>query len=195
METTIGLVGDGFVIVAADTNAARSIVNFKKDEDKVTVLDASKVLGSAGSQADTVCFTEYVQKNMALYELTHGLRLSTAAAASFVRNELATALRKGPYQTNLLLGGYDAKAGASLYYLDYLASSNKVNYGCHGYPSNFVLSILDREWAPGMDEAAAMGVLAKCIAELQVRFLVHMPKFSVKIVDKDGVRAVPQPVA
>ena len=51
METTIGLVGDGFVIVAADTNAARSIVNFKKDEDKVTVLDAQKVLGSAGSQA------------------------------------------------------------------------------------------------------------------------------------------------
>merc|ERR1712167_142436 len=96
-----------------------------------------------GAQADTVCFTEYVQKNMALYEISNGLKLSTPAAASFVRNEPAVALRKGPYQTNLLLGGYDAEHGATLYYLDYLASSNKVNYGCHGYVSSFVLSIFD----------------------------------------------------
>ena len=70
-------------------------------------FEATAIL-HAGAQADTVCFTEYVQKNMALYEISNGLKLSTPAAASFVRNELAVALRKGPYQTNLLLGGYDA---------------------------------------------------------------------------------------
>ena len=37
-------------------------------------------------------------------------------------HQLATALRRGPYQTNLLLGGFDEKDGAALYYLDYLAS-------------------------------------------------------------------------
>ena len=109
-----------------------------------------------GAQADTVCFTEYVQKNMALYEITNGIKLSTPAAASFVRNELAVALRKGPYQTNLLLGGFDESTGASLYYLDYLASSNKVNYGCHGHVSSFVLSIFDREWKPNMSEAEGL---------------------------------------
>ena len=147
----------------------------------------------AGAQADTVCFTEYVQKNMALYEISNGLKLSTPAAASFVRNELAVALRKGPYQTNLLLGGYDAEHGATLYYLDYLASSNKVNYGCHGYVSSFVLSIFDREWVPNMSEAQGLELLKKCIDEIQIRFLVHMPEFSVKIVDKDGVRVLEQP--
>ena len=147
----------------------------------------------AGAQADTVCFTEYVQKNMALYEISNGLKLSTPAAASFVRNELAVALRKGPYQTNLLLGGYDAEHGATLYYLDYLASSNKVNYGCHGYVSSFVLSIFDREWTPAMSEAQGLELLKKCIDEIQIRFLVHMPAFTVKIVDKDGVRVLEQP--
>ena len=159
----------------------------------MAVCSFSTEMLRAGAQADTVCFTEYVQKNMALYEISNGLKLSTPAAASFVRNELAVALRKGPYQTNLLLGGYDEEHGATLYYLDYLASSNKVNYGCHGYVSSFVLSIFDREWTPGMTEAQGLELLKKCIDEIQVRFLVHMPAFTVKIVDKDGVRVLAQP--
>jgi hypothetical protein len=36
--------------------------------------------------------------------------------------QLAYALRKGPYQANLLLGGFDEKDGAALYFMDYLAS-------------------------------------------------------------------------
>jgi hypothetical protein len=35
MDSLFGLVGDGFVLMAADTNAARSILVFKRDEDKV----------------------------------------------------------------------------------------------------------------------------------------------------------------
>ena len=88
---------------------------------------------------------------------------------------------------------YCAEHGATLYYLDYLASSNKVNYGCHGYVSSFVLSIFDREWVPNMTEAQGLELLKKCIDEIQIRFLVHMPEFSVKIVDKDGVRVLEQP--
>lgn len=39
-------------------------------------------------------FTEYVQKNVALYQFRNGIPLTTAAAANFTRGELATALRK-----------------------------------------------------------------------------------------------------
>ena len=190
MECTFGLVGTGFTIVAADQNAARSIVSFKKDEDKILALDPFKLLGQSGVGADNVAFTEYIQKNVALYEINNGLALSTKATGNFIRGELATALRKGPYNTNLLLGGFDKSTGSSLYYLDYLASLNKVNFGCHGYASNFILSIFDREWKEGLDEKAGMEIINKCIAELQTRFLVHMPKFLIKIVDKDGIRVL-----
>ena len=91
------------------------------------------------------------------------------------------------------MGGYDAAGGASLYFLDYLASLNKVNFGCHGHASNFVLSILDREWTAGLSEAQGLAIMKKCIDELQVRYLVHMPKFILKIVDKSGVRILDQP--
>lgn len=41
-----------------------------------------------------VQFTEYIQKNVALYQFRNGIPLTTAAAANFTRGELATALRK-----------------------------------------------------------------------------------------------------
>ena len=46
---------------------------------------------------------------------------------------------------------------------------------------------MDRFWKPGMSEEEAMGVLEKCINELQTRFLINSPVFRIKRVDKSGV--------
>ena len=51
---------------------------------------------------------------------------------------------------NLLLAGYDKTEGPSLYFMDYLASSNKVPFGAHGYGSFFTVSILDRNYREGL---------------------------------------------
>ena len=61
--------------------------------------------------------------------------LAPAAVSSFVRGELAKALRsRKPYTVNLLLGGVDPISGEpSLYWIDYLAALGKVPYAAHGY--------------------------------------------------------------
>jgi len=117
--------------------------------------------------------------------------LSLNAQANFTRNELAKALRKGPYQVNILLGGCDPKTHvAALYYMDYLGALQKVNFGLQGYASNFCLSVMDREWKEGMNESEAIEVVVKCIKELQTRFLPNQSNFIVKVVDKDGIKTV-----
>lgn len=103
--------------------------------------------------------------------------------------QLATALRKGPYQTNLLLGGFDAQ-GPSLYFIDYLAALAKVTFGAQGHCSNFILSVFDREWKPDMTLEEGLEVARKCIHELHTRFMISQPNFVVKVVDKDGIREV-----
>jgi len=149
-------------------------------------------MGVSGPNADLVNFTEYIAKNLALYELSNdGLKLSTHAQAHFARGELATALRKGPYQVNVLLGGYDISSSkASLYTIDYLAAMTKVHYGCQGYASNFCLSIMDRDWKEGLTKDQAIAIVEKCIKELQVRFLISQPNFIIKCIDKEGVNVI-----
>ena len=137
-----------------------------------------------------VNFTEYIEKNLQLYELRNeGTKLSIKAQANFCRAQLATALRKGPYQVNVLLGGYDQQAeNASLYFLDYMGALQKVPYGCQGYASNFCLSIMDRECNKNMTEEQAIAVVQKCIHELHTRFLIAQHNFIIKAVDEKGVR-------
>lgn len=115
--------------------------------------------------------------------------MSTKAQANFCRNELAVALRKGPYQVSALLGGYDVTTHTpSLYYLDYMGTLQQIPFGAQGYAQYFTLSTMDREYREGLDEAAAIDIIAKSIHELQTRFMIKQNNYIIKVIDKDGVR-------
>eukprot|EP01033_Poteriospumella_lacustris_P003021 gene3021-2211_t len=191
MDSIFGLVGNGYVLLAADAAAARSILVFKHDEDKIRQLDDKKLMATSGVAADNLNFGEYISKNMKLYELNNDVKMSPTATANYIRGELATALRKGPYQTNILLGAVDDDNNVSLHTLDYMASMAKVSFGAQGYASNFVLSILDREWKPELSQEEGLEIIRKCIHELHTRFLISQPKFVVKVVDHQGTRTIP----
>lgn len=192
MDSVFGIEFEGGVILAADQTNARSILLYQTNLDKIAELSSHSAMGISGPNADLVNFSEYVSKNLALYELSNdGLKLSPHGQANFCRGELATALRKGPYQVNVMLGGYDTKTGkAALYWMDYLAALAKVNYGAQGYASSFCLSIMDREWKEGLTQDGAVEIVEKCIEELKVRFLLAQPNFIIKVIDKDGVRTL-----
>lgn len=188
MECVFGLVGKGFAVVAADTSAVHSILVHKSNEDKVMLLDSHKLLGASGEPGDRVQFTEYIQKNVHLYQFRNGIPLTTAATANFTRGELATALRKNPYSVNILLAGYDKDVGPSLYYIDYIATMHKVEKGAFGYGSYFCLSMMDRLYHPDMSIEEAIDLIDKCINEIRTRLVVAPPNFVIKIVDENGAR-------
>lgn len=52
-------------------------------------------------------------------------------------------MRKSPYQANCIIAGYDEGKGASLYWLDYLGSLQKVTKGAQGYGGHFLYGIMD----------------------------------------------------
>mmetsp|Transcript_13124 Transcript_13124/g.14746 ORF Transcript_13124/g.14746 Transcript_13124/m.14746 type:complete len:203 (+) Transcript_13124:27-635(+) len=190
MDCVMGIVGDGFTLLAADSIAARSIMVFKNDEDKIYEIDQHKALAAAGDVGDRNHFCEYVIKNIHLYQLRTDISLSTHAVAKWTRNQMAQSLRKHPYQVNLLIGGWDKNAGPELYFMDYLGSMHKLPFGVHGHGSNFTLSIMDKEYKPGMSLDEAIGLLKKCIKELGVRFLINYQNWIVKVIDADGTRVI-----
>ncbi|KAJ3505744.1 hypothetical protein NMY22_g17475 [Coprinellus aureogranulatus] len=59
METSFAITGKGYVIVAADTTAARSIVKMKVDEDKIKVLGPHLLMAYSGEPGDTMQFAEH----------------------------------------------------------------------------------------------------------------------------------------
>jgi len=189
-DALIGFVGNGYTMICADQNAARSIMVFQTEEDKIMQLDSHKLLAVGGDSADCVQEPEYLQKNMNLYALKYGTKLTAHAAANFIRGHKSDNLRKGMTVVDILLGGFDEGVGPSLYFIDYLASMQRLDKAAHGYAGFFVNSLLDAHWKPNMTEAEGLALLDMCIAEIKKRFMMSMPNYLIKIVDKDGTRVL-----
>ncbi|GLD59307.1 proteasome subunit beta type-2 [Lates japonicus] len=188
MEYLIGIQGPDFVLVAADNVAASSIIQMKHDYDKMFKLSEKILLLCVGEAGDTVQFAEYIQKNVQLYKMRNGYELSPAAAANFTRKNLADYLRsRTPYHVNLLLAGYDDADGPGLFYMDYLSSLAKAPFAAHGYGAFLTLSILDRYYRPDLTRDEAVDLLKKCIEELNKRFILNLPSFTVRLIDKEGI--------
>lgn len=110
MDSTFGICGKDWVVVVCDTAVNRSIFTLKHNEDKIMSLNSNKVLATSGEQTDRYQFSNYVQKNLQLEAFRTGVELSVDASAQYMRQVLADALRRGPYQVNCLVGGYDHKS-------------------------------------------------------------------------------------
>ncbi|EME31735.1 20S core proteasome subunit beta 4 [Galdieria sulphuraria] len=190
MDSVIALVGKDFVLSAADTSNARSVIVMKDDVDKIMELDSHKTLAMGGEPGDFVQFTEYIQKNLHLYEFQTGLQLSTHAVANFIRGELARLIREAPVLANLLLGGFDEVSGPCLYYIDYLGTLEKLDYTAQGYASFFILGTLDRYYQKDITLEQGIELMKRCIQQLGKRFVINQRNFIMKVVDKDGVRQI-----
>lgn len=192
MEVSFAITGKGYVILAADQNAARSIIKMKADEDKIKALGSHLLMAYSGEPGDTVQFAEYVERNLRLQQMRNNHPLRPQAAASWVRRSIADSLRsRSPYAVNILLGGYDmANKQAKLYWMDYLGTQVDVPFAAHGYGSYFALSLLDRYHNPEASLEEGLDTLKRCIREVQKRLVISFPSFKVKVVDEGGVREV-----
>ena len=199
MDSVFGFVGADYVLVAADRGQNRSIQVLKSDQDKSFPLDNNKLLICSGDAGDRDQFCEYIQKNVHLERFRASRALSTHATAHRIRNELAHALRHGPYNVNLLLAGWDESSPSSapssssqplgapsLYFIDYLASVQKLNFAVHGHAAYFLMSVLDKNYRPDMTLDEGVELARMCINELSVRYLVKHRSFLLKIVNAEG---------
>ena len=190
MDSAFGIAGKDWVIVATDTAVNRSIFTLKHNEDKIVELNKFKVLACSGEQPERYSFSNYMQRNLQLMEFRTGHEPGVDATAQYMRTEMAAALRRAPFQVNVLMGGYDnIEQEAKLYWMDYLGCLQQTTKGAHGYAAYFVNSVLDNAYKKDMTEDEGIEAVKLCIKELKTRFIINQPTFRVKVVTKNGVRA------
>lgn len=149
-------------------------------------------MATIGESGDTIQFTEYIAKNLLLYRMRNGYELTPKSAAHFTRRNLAEYLRsRTPYFVNLFVAGYDEKEGSELHYIDYLANAKSVSYAGQGYGGMFCNSIFDRYHHENITQDEAYDIFKKCVKEIQKRLIINLPNFTVTVVDKDGVKQLP----
>jgi 20S proteasome alpha/beta subunit len=74
-----------------------------------------------------------------------------------------------------------------LYWLDEYGSLQRVQYGAHGYGSNFLLSLLDQGYRTNMSREEAVKLMGECFQQLRTRYVINSPQPPcIKCVDARG---------
>ena len=200
-STIIAFKGDGCVMVASAGTEGMYYIKFKDDQDTILEIDSNKLLACAGENGDRVNFSEYIKANIQLNRVrSHNRLLSTKAAAHFVRETLAYALRRGPYHVQTMVAGYDtplspyddtvpAAGVGRLYTCDYLGTLQEIPFAAHGYGAPFATALLDEAWRPDLSKQEAVDLMQKCCDEVRKR-LIFNAKFTVKVATAQGTETV-----
>merc|ERR1712039_635054 len=190
MEFLLGICGHDFVIVCSDSNAVNQIINMKDDDEKIIPIDRYQLLAVSGDAGDRAHLSELIIAHVKLHNFRNDVAFTTKSIANYTNHALSDALRKKPYNTNLLIAGYDEGQGPSLYYIDHLSTMHNMKAAGIGYGSCFVLSMLDKYWQPEITFEDALLIIKNGIDEVKKRFVVSPSKFVIKAVYEDGIKNI-----
>lgn len=189
MDCAFAVQGQDYILLATDKAVMTSIIKLQDSDTKTIRLSDNQIMAACGDNHDRKTFSKLVQCNMDYYYYMNGNRLTTSEAASYTRSLLAEAIRKHPYQCNVLIAGCDSQ-GPKLYWIDYLGSMQQVTKAAHGYGAHFLYGIMDHYYKKDFDYETGETVIKSCINELKTRFLVNMVKFNVYKISKNGIEDV-----
>jgi 20S proteasome alpha/beta subunit len=71
--------------------------------------------------------------------------------------------------------------------MDHLASLHALPYAVHGYGAYFTWGLLDARYKPDMTIDQCLHMLAEILGELSDRFIIHIPKLALKLINENGI--------
>lgn len=159
--TTVGLICDEAIILAADRKATMGYLVANKDALKILRLDDHIAMTIAGLEGDGQALNRYISAEFKLYKLKEGRRISVKAGSSLVSNILYSS-RYYPYYVQLMVGGFDTQS--KLFSLDAAgAVTDEKEYFSTGSGSPFALGVLENGYRKRMTVEQAKKLAAKAV--------------------------------
>ncbi|ADM11956.1 proteasome subunit beta-type 2 [Encephalitozoon intestinalis ATCC 50506] len=186
MDSSIGIRGNNFVIVAADTKISTSFLVVKEDYEKFQTVGNRIVMSMIGDQGDAFRTMLYVSESAYYEEIQNGIELSPSVLAHMIQNKVHKALRKRQLDMSSIVGGKGPE-GYDLWSVDRYGAISSVPFCANGYAAYFVYGIFDREYTEDITIDAALNIIQKCINLLKERLMINLEGFMVKIVTDDGI--------
>lgn len=157
--TTVGIISNDAVILAAERKATMGYLVATQDAEKVHQLDTHLGMTIAGVVGDAQSLIRYVKAELKLYELNEDKKMGIESASTLMANILYSR-RFYPYIVQLIVAGYDTKP--ELFTLSPDGSVMPDKYFSTGSGSPMAFGVLEDEYKDNMtaDEAVRLAVRA-----------------------------------
>tara|TARA_Y100000310_G_scaffold193496_1_gene193440 strand:+ start:1611 stop:2246 length:636 start_codon:yes stop_codon:yes gene_type:complete len=185
--TTVGLIFDGGVVLAADQRASMGHIAYDDEAEKIYKINNKLAVTNAGNVGDSLSIIRFLKSHSRMYELERNETMTAKAASTFLSNIL-NGHRYAPYIVQLVIGGFNSKP--ELFDLTpYGGILERDKYAVSGSGTEQALNTLDLGYKKGMSEKEGIALAVKAIESGKRRDLysggVSVTAF---VIDSKGVR-------
>ncbi|KAI8464531.1 MAG: 20S proteasome beta subunit A1 [Monoraphidium minutum] len=165
--TIIAVTYDGGVVLGADSRTSSGTYVANRTQDKITPLLDNVYLCRSGSASDTQAIASYVQYYLAQHQAERGgpVRVETAATLCM---QMAYG-NKNNLQAGLIIAGYDAGVGGSVWAIPLGGTLLKVPYAIGGSGSAYITGWCDKHWRNGMSRDQALDFVRTALRHAMAR--------------------------
>lgn len=187
--TTVGIIAQDAVVLAADMRATMGHVAYEEESKKLYKVTNYMAVTNAGIVGDSLTIIRFLRSQARLYEIERECRMSVKAAATLLSNVL-NANRHFPFMVQLVLGGVNE--GPEIYELTpYGGVLERKRYAATGSGTELALATLDQNYNEKMAESEAIKLAVTAVSAAVKRDIYSGGKsIAVMVVDKKGIREV-----
>lgn len=183
--TTVGIVCNDGVVLAADMRAAFGNMVMAKNVTKIFQIDEHLALAGAGNVGDILSLVRMLRAEAKLYRARIGRKMSVKALATLTANIL-NGTKYFPYFGWFLIGGYDEKP--RVYSVDMAGGMTEDNYVSAGSGMEFAYAILENEYKKDMSVNEGVKLAVKAINTAIKRDVFTGDGIMVVKITKEGYR-------
>lgn len=186
--TTVGIVFDKGVVVAADKRATMGSFIASKDVEKILPISDNIVVTTAGGVGDAQSLVRLLRAELELYKHSRGREMSVKGAATLLANVLQ-GNKYYPYIVQIIVAGFDE--AARLYDVDLLGGLLEEKYTSTGSGSVVAYGILDSGFKPNLKEDEAVSLAVRAVRGAIKRDSATGEGVDVIVVTRDKMKRLP----
>jgi len=183
--TTCALTCNDGIVLAADTRASAGFFIADRHVMKIQKVDRNLGMTIAGGVADAQNLVDIMRYNANIYRLTNRELMPVKSAARLCSNVLFNQ-RYFPYYVQIILAGYDNKAGGQIYNIDLFGSMTSEKFISTGSGSPVAYGYLESEFKENFSVNEAYKIAIQAIAAAIRRNAGTGDNINAVIIDKDG---------
>ncbi|MCW4021827.1 MAG: proteasome subunit beta [Candidatus Bathyarchaeota archaeon] len=184
--TTVGVVFDGGVVLAAEKRVTYGSMIMSKTGKKVFKITEQVGAACAGLVSDMQNLTREISAQATLFTLNTKRLMSVKAASKVTANVLFNR-KMSPLYTQTIVGGMDGEV-AEIYVLDVLGSLLPDDYAAVGTGATMATGVLEQGYKEKMTQEEAKALALKAIKSAVRRDSMSGNGVDVMIITKDGIQ-------
>jgi len=183
--TTVGVVFDGGVLLAAEKRVTYGNFIMSKDGKKVFKVTDRIGVACAGLVGDMQILAREMQAQTNLYSMDVGRPITVRSASKLLANVLFNR-RYNPLITQTIVGGLDEE-GASIYILDILGSLIPDKYAAVGSGTEIAMGVIEEGYKDNLNLNEAKELVTRAIKSAISRDAMSGDGVDFLVVTKDGI--------